>query len=133
MDSKAAPSSVEDLNQALRLYRQFIFRICAIAVLGFVVVILLAKLGAALSPPYGVYIFGEGLGTWGLIVLVAALIAQVWWSGRTIGKLLNDPVLKSVPAVGPMSAPTAIAQRAHAIGMEWSGFFGPLRPAKKRL
>ncbi|ESW79052.1 hypothetical protein X769_21225 [Mesorhizobium sp. LSJC268A00] len=132
MNSNVDLSSAENLNEALRLYRRLVLGIGAIAVIGFVAVILLAKLGTALSPPYGIYIFGEGLGTWGLIAVVAALVAQVWWHGRAIGKLLNDPALKSEPAVGLMSAPTVIAQRAHAMGMEWSGFFGPLRPAKKR-
>ncbi|ESZ04398.1 hypothetical protein NKH47_03820 [Mesorhizobium sp. M1060] len=82
MNSNVDLSSAENLNEALRLYRRLVLGIGAIAVIGFVAVILLAKLGTALSPPYGIYIFGEGLGTWGLIAVVAALVAQVWWHGR---------------------------------------------------
>src|SRR5215218_9149714 len=75
MNSNVDLSSAENLNEALRLYRRLVLGIGAIAVIGFVAVILLAKLGTALSPPYGIYIFGEGLGTWGLIAVVAALVA----------------------------------------------------------
>ena len=132
MSSGIDPTSVENLNRALRLYRRLLLRILIIGGGGFVIALLLARLGTALSPPNGVILFGEGLGTWGLIATLALLIAEIWIDGRGIGKALNDPLLKTMPAVGLLSGLSVIAQRAHAMDMEWTGFLGPLRPAQRR-
>lgn len=125
-------TSIEKLNLALRLYRRLLFRLVGIVVLGFAGVIGLSYVGDLVSPPYGLYIFGESLSTWGLTVLLILLIGEIWWDGRAIGRLLSDPVLLYVPVIGIMSGLNVIAQRANAMGMEWSGFLGPLRPARKR-
>ena len=125
-------SSVEDLNLALRLYRRLLLRLVLIFVLGFAAVIGLSFLGTYLAPPYGLYIFGESLSTWGLIVLVVLMLAECWWEGRAVGRALQDPILLRSPMVGLLSGLSVVAQHANAIGMEWSGFLGPLRPRKKR-
>ena len=124
------PSSVDELNLALRLYRRLMLRLVLIVVLGFAAVFALGALGTALAPPYGLYVLGWDLGTWGLVILVALLIAELWWDGRAIGRALNDPVLLGFPVIGVLSGLGVIAQRANAMGMEWSGFFGPLRPVR---
>lgn len=125
-------STVEDLNLALRLYRRLMVRLLAIVALGFAAVFGLSLLGTWLSPPYGLYIFGQDLMTWGLIALLFVLFAELWWDGRQIGRALNDPTLLSFPVAGLMSGLGVIAQRANAMGMEWSGFFGPLRSVRRK-
>lgn len=124
-------SAVEELNDALRLYRRLLFRLVAIFVLGLAGCWGLSLLGTYLSPPYGVYIFGESLSTWGLLAIVVLLIAEMWWEGRQIGRILNDPVLMTSPIVSLISGLTVIAQRARAMGMTWSGFLGNLRPVRE--
>lgn len=125
-------STVDELNLALRLYRRMLVRLLAILVLGFAAVLALGRLGTWLSPPYGLYILGEDLLTWGLIGVLALLFAELWWEGRQIGRALNDPALMSSSVAGLMSGLGVIAQRANAMGMEWSGFFGPLRPVRRK-
>ena len=132
MSNDADPASIANLNLALRLYRRLLLRIVLIFFVGFVTAILLAKIGSWLSPPYGVIVFGHGLGTWGLIATLVLLLAEIWIDGRGIGKALSDPLLRTAPAVGLLSGLTVIAQRADKMGMEWSGFLGPLRAAKRR-
>lgn len=132
MNPNADGPSVEDINRALRLYRRLLLRIMIIFCGGIVIDILLVKLGTVIAPPYGVIILGEGLGVWGMIAILGLLLAEIWVDGRAIGDALNDPVLRRMPALGLMTGLTVIAQRANAIGMEWSGFLGPLRPAKRR-
>ncbi|GJE55212.1 MULTISPECIES: ABC transporter ATP-binding protein [Methylobacterium] len=132
MTLKLDQSSVEDLDLALRLYRRLVFRLLAILVLGFGAVIGLSHLGTALSPPYGIYILGWGLATWGLIGLLALIVLELWWEGRQIGRALNDPGMQASPIAGLMGGIGVIAERAQAMGMEWSGFLGPLRPARRR-
>ena len=109
MEQNLEQSSVEDLN-----------------------LVGLSFLGTYLAPPYGLYIYGESLTTWGLIVLVALLIAECWWEGRAVGRALQDSTLLGFPVVGLLSGLSVVAQRANAMGMEWSGFFGPMRPRRKR-
>lgn len=125
-------SSVEELNLALRHYRRLPLRLLLILVLGFAADFGLGWLGRWASPPYGVYVFGEDLATWGLIALLALTFAALWWEGRQIGRALNDPVLLASPVTGLMSGIGVIARRADAMGMKWSGFFGPLRPVRAR-
>ncbi|MCE4222643.1 ABC transporter ATP-binding protein [Methylobacterium sp. C25] len=125
------PSTVEELNEALRLYRRTVLTVIALGVLGLPACWGLSILGTWLKPPYGLYIYGESLATWGLIVVVGLLIAQLWWGGRQIGRILSDPVTSAAPAIGVMTAQTVIAQRAHAMGMKWTGFFGDLQPVRK--
>lgn len=125
-------STVEELNEALRLYRRLMLRVFAIVILGFIAAIVLGMLGNALNPPYGIYIAGEGLSTWALIVVLVLLIAELWIDGRAIGRVLKDPALLAMPALAGITAITVIAQRANALGMKWTGFFGPLQPVTKR-
>lgn len=132
MSGRLDQSSVEELDRALRLYRRLVFRLLGILVLGFVVVILLSKLGTALSPPYGVYVFGTSLTSLGLIGILVLLFAEMFWEGRQIGQALNDPVMLSSPIAALMSGLGVIAQRAHAMNMEWSGFLGPLRQSRAK-
>lgn len=124
--------SVDGLNLALRCYRRLLFRSVAIVVLGFAAAIGLSEIGTLISPPYGLYILGEGLGTWGLIVVVALLIAEFYWEGRQIGQALNDPATTLLPLVALTSGLGIVAQRATTMGMEWSGFLGPLRPVRRK-
>ena len=124
--------SVAELNLALRLHRRLLLRLVAIFFLGLAAVVGLSYLGTYLAPPYGLYLFGESLTTWGLIALLVLIIAECWWEGRCIGRALRDPLLLRLPLVGLMSGLGVIAQRAHALGMEWSGFLGPLRPRRGR-
>ncbi len=132
MDEFADAASVVNLNRGLKLYRRLLLRMLLIFFGGIVVAALLAKIGTWLSPPYGVMLFGYGLGVWGLIAMLVLLFTEIWIDGRAIGKTLSDPLLRTAPAVGLLSGLTVIAQRADAMGTEWSGFLGPLRPAKRR-
>lgn len=125
-------SSVEDLNLALSFYRRLLIRLPLILVLGIAAVIGLSHLGTALSPPYGVYFLGWDLTTWGLLGLLAALFAELWWEGRQIGHALDSPEMRASPIATLMGGLGVIAQRARGMGMEWSGFLGPLRPVRTR-
>lgn len=125
-------SSVEELNLALRLYRRLLVRLPLILVLGFAGVIVLSRLSTVLSPPYGVYLLGQGLETWGLLGLLALLFAELWWEGRQIGKALNHPGLLDSPIAGLLSGLHVIGERAAGIGMEPGFFHGPLRPIRRR-
>ena len=73
---------------------------------------------------------GEDISTWGMLVLLVVMLALLWWNGRAIARALHDPI--GFPLISGVTAITEIARRAHAMGMEWSGFFGPLRPARRR-
>lgn len=132
MNLKLDRSSVEDLDRALRLYRRLIFRLLAVLVLGFGAVIALSHLSTALSPPYGIYILGWDLTTWGLLAILALIFLEFWWEGRQIGQALDDPGMQSSPISGLMGGIGVIAERARAMDMEWSGFLGPLRPSRTR-
>ncbi|WP_338665756.1 hypothetical protein VQH23_11380 [Pararoseomonas sp. SCSIO 73927] len=123
-------SSVEDLNAALRIYRRLPLELLGFLLLLFASLIGLSWLSTAISPPYGVYILGQGLVTWGLLLLLALLFGLFWWRGRQIGQLLDDPVLTGSPVTFLLSGTGIIAERAKAMGMEWSGFYGPLRPRR---
>lgn len=132
MSLRLNQSSVEEFNLALRHYCGLPLRLLIILVLGLSAVFGLGRLGVWLSPPYGVYVFGEDLATWGLIALLALVFAALWWEGRQIGRALNDPALLASPVAGLMSGLGVIARRADAMGMKWSGFFGPLKPVRGR-
>lgn len=123
--------TVEDLDVALRIYRRLLPVLLAIVVGGFAAVIGFSHLGTWLKPPYGLRIMGWTLTEWGLVLLVVGLLAFLWIAGRKLGHLLDDHTLRTMPVVGILSGLQVIAQHAHARGMEWSGFFGPLRPAKR--
>lgn len=65
--------SVEDLNAALRVFRRLPLELLGFLILLPIVGIGLSRLGTALSPPYGLYIFGQDLVTWGLLLMLALL------------------------------------------------------------
>ncbi len=132
MEQNIEQSSVEDLDLALRIYRRLLLRLVVLFVLGMAAVVGLGYLGTYLAPPYGLRVFGQDLSTWGLMVLVVLLIAECWWEGRAVGRALQDPILLRSPIIGLLSGLGIVAQRASAMGMEWSGFLGPLRPRRKR-
>ena len=132
MEQNIEQSSVEDLDLTLRLYRRLLLRLVMFFVLGMAAVVGLGYLGTYLAPPYGLRVFGQDLSTWGLMVLVVLLIAECWWEGRAVGRALQDPILLRSPILGLLSGLGVVAQRANAMGMEWSGFLGPLRPRRKR-
>ena len=130
MEDPSTPS-VDDINLALSLYRRLLLHILLIGFGGIAAAAALSYLGRLISPPYGLYIWGWSLGEWGMIAVVVLLGAVLWLTGRRIGQILNDPVLKSQPIIAIMSGITVIARHATAMGMEWSGFLGPLRPVKR--
>ena len=121
-------ASVEDLNAALRIFRRLPLELLGFLVLLPISILGLSHLSTALSPPYGVYIFGQGLVTWGLLLLIALLFGLFWRRGRQIGRLLNEPDLVAAPITGLLSGTSVLAEKASAMDMEWSGFYGPLRP-----
>lgn len=124
--------TADDLDAALRLFRRLPLELLGFLILLPVLGIGLSRLSTALAPPYGVYILGQGLVTWGLLLLLALLFGWLWRRGRQIGRLLNDPGLMASPATGLLSAPAVLARRAQTLGLEWTGFFGPLRPVQGR-
>lgn len=125
-------SLVEDLNAALRIFRRLPLELLGFLILLPVSILGLSNLSTALSPPYGVYIFGQGLVTWGLLLLIALLFGLFWWRGRQVGRLLNKPALIAAPITGLLSATGILAEKASAMDMEWSGFYGPLRPRRSK-
>jgi len=131
MAASVEQPTVADVNEALRIYRRLIIRLPVIVFGGFACAIGLSYLSTYLAPPYGLHYLGWNLPEWGLIALVVLLLADLWFTGRRLGQLLNDPALKAFPIAALFSGLSVIAQRANAIGMEWSGFLGPLRPVKR--
>ncbi len=123
--------SVEDLGAALRIYRRCLPVLLVILIGGFAAVIGFSHLGTWLAPPYGLRIMGWTLTEWGLVLLVVGLLAYLWVTGRKLGDLLNDHTLRSMTIVGILTVLHVIAQHAHARGLEWSGFLGPLRPVRR--
>jgi hypothetical protein len=123
-------SSVEDINAALRVYRRLPIDLVIFLLVLAGSLIVLPMISTALSPPYGVYILGTGLTSWGLILLLACLFGLFRWRGRQVAEALNDPELLAAPISGLLHGQTLIAERANAMDMEWSGFFGPLRPRR---
>ncbi|RUP15711.1 MAG: ABC transporter ATP-binding protein [Methylobacterium sp.] len=123
--------SVEDLNAALRVVRRLPLELLGFLILLPIVGIGLSWLSTALAPPYGLSIFGQGLVTWGLLLTLALLFGLFWWRGRQVGLLLHDPAILASPVMSLMSVPVVLAARAQALGLEWSGFYGPLRPRRK--
>lgn len=123
--------SVEDLNAALRVVRRLPLELLGFLILLPIVGIGLSWLSTALAPPYGLSIFGQGLVTWGLLLTLALLFGLFWWRGRQVGLLLHDPAILASPVMSLMSVPGVLAARAQALGLEWNGFYGPLRPRRK--
>lgn len=123
--------SVEDLNAALAVFRRLPLELLGFLILLPAVVFGLSQLGTAIAPPYGLYVFGWSLGTWGLLIMLALLFGLLWWRGRQVGRLLNDRDILASPVMNLLSVPGVMARRAQALGMEWSGFYGPLRPVRK--
>ena len=121
----------EELNAALRVFRRLPLELLGFLILLPVVGIGLSRLSQALSPPYGVYILGQGLVTWGLLAMLALLFGLFWLRGRQVGRLLNDPDILASPVMSLPSVPSVLAERALALDMEWSGFYGPLRPCRR--
>lgn len=123
--------SVEDVNSALRVFRRLPLELLGFLVLLPLILIGLSGLGTALAPPYGLYVLGWSLVTWGLLLMLALLFGLLWWRGRQIGHLLSAPHIVDSPVMNLLLVPGVLAQRAQALGMEWSGFYGPLRPGRK--
>ena len=123
--------SPEELNAALRVFRRLPLELLGFLVLLPVVGIGLSRLSTALSPPYGVYILGQGLVTWGLLAMLALLFGLFWLRGRQVGRLLNDPGVLASPVMSLPFVPSLMAEKARALDMEWSGFYGPLRPRRR--
>lgn len=123
--------SVADLDAALLIYRRLVPVILVIVVGGFASVIGLSYLGTWLAPPYGLRIGGWSLTEIGMAVLVFGLLAYLWIAGRRLGVLLDDQTLRSMPIVGILTGLQVIAGHAHARGLEWGVFFGPLRPVRR--
>ncbi len=123
-------STVEELDAALRIYRRLPLELLGFLILLPVTILGLSRLSTALSPPYGVYLLGQGLVTWGLLLLIALLFGLFWWRGRQVARLLNEPALLASPITGLLSGTRIIARKATAMGLEWSGFYGPLRPRR---
>lgn len=132
MNQRLDQSSVEELNLALSLYRRLLLRLPLILVLGFAGVIGLAHLSTALAPPYGVYVLGQGLETWGLLAVLALIFLELWWEGRRIGKALNDPGLQDSPIAGLLGGLGIIGERATEMGLKPGFLHGPLRPIRAR-
>lgn len=124
-------SSIEDLNRALSHYRRLTIRLPLILVLGFAAAIGLSFLGTALSPPYGVYILGWDLMTWGLLGVLALLFAELWWEGRQIGRALDSVEMQSAPIASLLSGQALIGERAREHGMKPGPFNGSLRPVPR--
>lgn len=121
--------TVEELEEALRVYRRLLVFLLAVAFVGFPTVVGLSFLGTWLRPPYGLHIAGWTLTEWGFVLLVVGLLAYLWITGRKLGRLLDDRTLLSFPIVGIMSGLQVVAQHAHARGLKWGPFLGPLRPS----
>ncbi len=130
MDQQLRSSTVAELDLALALYRRLILHLFVVAVLFIPIAVGLSYLSTALSPSYGIIIGGEDISTWGMLGMLIIMIALLWWDGRAIARVLNDPV--GFPLISGITAFIEIGRRAHAMVMEWSGFFGPLRPSRKR-
>lgn len=124
------PSSVDDLNLAVRLYRRLMLRMVAIVLIGFAAAIMLSWVGTLISPPYGVYIYGESLAELTLMVMLFALVAEFYWEAWQISPVLHEPSLRFLPIPLLLTGMLTVSQRAHAMGMRRSGFLGlgPLRP-----
>jgi hypothetical protein len=120
MASVGEQVTVERVDTALRLYRRMLGRAGLIVLVGLVAALVVGRL------------LGQGAATTLLIATLVALVAEIWIDGRAMGRALDDRVLLTMPLVGFISAPTILAQRAVALGMEWGPRFGPLRPARKR-
>jgi hypothetical protein len=124
--------TVEDLNRALQLFRRILRRILVILILGIAGSIVLNLIGEKINPPFGIHLGGMGVAEWVLVVALIAMIVELYWHGRRIGRLINDPIMKSMPALGLMSVGAVIAQNAAAKGMKPGFFMGQLRPVAKR-
>jgi len=114
-----AGTSVDELNTALRHLR------CLAVRMGLVLAALVVL------PMVLGLLFGGGGVTMGLLIVLFGLIAELWWDGLAIGRALDDPTTRALPPVGVLSAPGLIARRAIALDMDWTGFFGPLRPRRR--
>lgn len=121
-----------ELNDALRIYRHLPLDLLGMMVLLVVLLLGLPRLSVAFAPPYGFYVFGMGLTELGLLALLAAMFGLFRWRGKQVGTILQDPGLLAAPAGALVHGIGVIANRAKAMGMEWSGFFGPLRPARRK-
>lgn len=124
MTASLNSSSVDDLNLALRLYRRLLLCMLVILLLGFDAAFALF--------PVNVYVLGTSLAEWALMATLLLLAAEACWEGWQIGRALNDPTFRFLPVLMLPSGMGIIAQRATAMGMEWSAFLGPLRPIRRK-
>jgi hypothetical protein len=123
--------TVDELNRALHLGRLMFFGIFAIVFGGFALSIAFAIIGNQFNKPYGLYIGGQGLGTWGLVFTLVALIVYMYWIGFKIGKVLRDPVMFLIPGLGIMLMGQVVTQRAKELNMKPGFLMKPLRPIEK--
>lgn len=124
-------SSVEELNEALRLYRRLLLELLGVLVIIPLLLLGLPRLSTALSPPYGLHVMGMDLTEWGLLALLAGMLGLFWWRGRRIGTALQDSGLMAALVGALPGGVGVIADRAKAMGMAWRGSFGPLRPVRR--
>lgn len=125
-------SSVEELNQALGIYRRFCIELLGIFILIPLVLLGMSRLSSALAPPYGLYFLGWDLTTWGLLAVLALMFGLFWLRGRQLATILHGPGMAGSPFWMVLNGIGVIAERAEQIGMEWSGFLGPLRNARRK-
>jgi hypothetical protein len=124
--------SIDDLNQALALLRQVWRRSGVIFVLGIGLSMAFFWISRRINPD-GISIVGITSGEltfWGMMATLVVLLAQIYLTGRKIGRILQEPSLMSL--TGFMYAPLVIAQKASPLGMKPGFFLRPLRPIKKR-
>lgn len=128
MDQQRATSTVDELNTALRAYRSLPLRLVVIVVLGLGAAIVSSLLGAST----GFALFGLSLPELILLATVVLLVVELYAKGRIVATALHEPATAILPLLILLSGMTIIARRATAMGMEWSGFFGPLRPVRRK-
>jgi len=124
--------SIEDLARALRLWRRLFLRFVAICVFGLIAAVVLSVLSNKINPPYGVYIAGNGLGEWALIATLVLLVAELYWDGIKIGRIMHDPLMMILPGLGMLTSVNTIVQKAAAKGMRPDRTLGGLRPIAKK-
>jgi hypothetical protein len=130
MGEHTGTATVDDLNLALRLLRRIFWRTFLILALGIIASIVLNWISYQIREYGAVYIAGASLPEWAMMVTLVVMIAELYWDGRKVGRVLQDPLMMWLPALGLMSAPAVIAQKAAPLGMRPGLFLGSLRPKR---
>jgi len=128
MSNNNDPSTVEELNAVLRLGRRMAIGMYSIIPIGFVLALILAIVGNQFNKPYGLYIAGEGLGTWGVGFTFIALLLDMYWIAFKLAKALRNPIIFVMPLFGIMLTGTVVTERAKKLNMKPGFFMGPLKP-----